>query len=142
MKSIIIIQLLLCIVYGFSFTNAMCLRSSNCDPTEYCDRDFPNPLGKCKQGSDNGEACVLDKYCASKRCKLFKCVGREQIRDGLCRKELKSADCPENQRCKEVSDDRYECVNRKCLGWCKRNTDCMSNKCHLFVCVKSEDKGC
>lgn len=126
----------------FTLTNSICLRSSNCGFTEYCDRDLPNPIGKCKQGSEEGESCILDKYCASKRCKLFKCVRRETIRDGVCQKDLKSTDCSKNQRCKEVSKDRYECVNRKCFGMCKRNSDCISNKCHLFICVKSEDKYC
>jgi hypothetical protein len=115
----------------------MCLRSSNCGPTEYCDHDFPNPVGKCREGLASGERCLRDKYCKSKKCTLFHCEQIDRILDGACDEELKNMDCPETQYCKES-----KCVNRKCLGLCKRDRECMSDNCHLFTCVRSDSKSC
>lgn len=121
---------------NFSLTET-CLSSSNCGPTEYCDRDLPNPIGKCKQGYEPGSSCLRNQVCASKKCTFFTCAQRDQIQDGNCEKKLKHADCPSNQYCKKV-DDRYRCVNRKCLGLCRKDAQCISNHCHLFTCVKSD----
>ncbi len=123
---------------SFDLTNGFCLTSSNCGSTQYCDRDLPNPIGKCKEGYKEGERCIRDKHCASKRCNFFKCVSREKVKDGLCNKKWKNTDCPENQYCEEIEDEKYKCIDRKCLGLCKRNSQCLSDRCHLFTCVKHE----
>jgi hypothetical protein len=57
-----------------------CLTDSSCRPTEYCDRDFPNPFGRCKQGYDANESCLMDRHCASKKCHFFRCQPRVQVR--------------------------------------------------------------
>ena len=143
MKVIILISTIYLIlitnqVCGIKILNGVCLRSSNCGPTEYCDRDFPNPVGKCKEGYVSGKHCLADRYCASKKCSFFVCKGQEKIRDGKCEKKLEHTDCPSNQYCKKNDDDEYKCMNRKCRGFCKRSAECMSNKCHLFTCVSTE----
>ncbi len=115
-----------------------CLMSSNCGPTEYCHRDLPNPIGECRPGYSAGTACFRNSVCASKKCSLFVCEGRDKIKDGKCDKELKNADCPADQYCKEI-DDEYRCTNRKCIGFCKKDSQCISDKCHLFTCVKSQE---
>lgn len=56
-----------------------CLTDSSCGSTEYCDRDFPNPFGRCKAGLDSDKACLLDRYCASKQCSFFRCKPRVQV---------------------------------------------------------------
>lgn len=59
--------------------NNSCVKDSNCDRTEYCDHDFPNPIGKCRKGLEANEYCVLDRHCASKHCHLFHCKARAPI---------------------------------------------------------------
>lgn len=122
---------------GIDLSGGMCLKSSNCGPTQFCDHDFPNPIGKCKDGLEAGERCLRDKYCKSKKCSLFHCEAVARIMNGSCDKKLKNIDCPPSQYCK---DDK--CVNRKCLGFCRKNSQCMSDHCHLLTCVKSDSADC
>jgi hypothetical protein len=105
-----------------------CLSNSNCKSTEYCDRELLSPLGECKQGLENGKACLKNSICASKRCSLFRCVERNKFKDGQCKMHQ---DCPNDQYC---NDDT--CLDRKCRGFCKLDAECMSNQCHLFRCVR------
>ncbi len=123
---------------NFSLSFDSCLASSNCGPTEYCDRDLPNPIGVCKPGYLGGRACFRDRVCASKKCTFFVCENRDKIRDGQCDKKLKNTDCPTDQYCKQI-DGEYKCANRKCLGFCRKDSQCISNQCHLFTCVKSKE---
>ncbi len=118
--------------------NGACLTDTNCGTTEYCDHDFPNPIGRCKTGYEPGENCFRDKHCASKRCHLFKCEKRLQMKDGPCKI---NEDCPETQYCSRLpnTDDLHMCTDRKNIGACLKNSQCISDKCHLFTCVKSED---
>lgn len=53
-----------------------CLKDSNCGGAEFCDRDFPNPLGRCTAGLEAGSKCLLSRYCASKKCNFFRCSPR------------------------------------------------------------------
>ena len=123
----------------YDFTNGFCITSTNCGSTQYCSRDLPNPIGKCKDGYKDGESCLRNKYCESKRCSFFKCVSRDKSKDGMCDKKWKNTDCLASQYCNEVSDGVYKCVDRKCIGICRKNSQCLSDKCHLFTCVKSQD---
>lgn len=116
-----------------------CLTESNCASDEYCDRDFPNPIGECKKGAAEGRYCFRDKHCASKRCSLFRCKPRIQKRNGPCKV---NADCPDNQFCKKLENDLRQCYNRKCIGSCFRDQECLSNRCHIFVCIKKQDVDC
>jgi hypothetical protein len=115
-----------------------CITDGMCRPTEYCDHDFPNPIGKCKMGQEEGQGCFRDRYCASKICSFFKCKKRIQIRNGPCKI---SADCPDDQFCDDIPnrEDLRQCFDRKCLGSCRKDSQCRSDKCHLFICAKSND---
>ena len=116
-----------------------CLRDNNCEPTQYCDHDFPNPIGDCVEGLKENESCLRDRKCASKQCSYFKCKKRIQVKDGPCKLD---ADCPNDQFCDKMPDrdDLKKCIDRKCIGLCKHNHQCSSNKCHLFTCVKHNEK--
>lgn len=111
-----------------------CVSDSNCKMDEYCDKGLLNPFGKCKEGLKNGELCLQDSKCASKRCSYFICKERIKIRDGPCKV---AQDCPNDQFCDSISgtDDLKKCVNRKCKGVCTKNSECSSNNCHLLICV-------
>jgi len=56
-----------------------CLTDSSCRSAEYCDRDFPNPFGKCKLGADADRPCIMDRHCASKKCSFFRCTPRIMV---------------------------------------------------------------
>jgi hypothetical protein len=62
-----------------------CLTDSSCGTTEYCDRDFPNPFGRCKPGYAADATCLFDRHCASKNCSFFKCKARILIKNGPCK---------------------------------------------------------
>lgn len=112
-----------------------CVFDSTCRSAEYCDRDFPNPFGRCKPGLLEGAKCFMDRYCASKRCSYFSCEKRIQVANGPC---SISADCPDNQYCDDIPgrDDLRQCFDRKCIGSCSKDSQCLSDQCHLFTCVK------
>ncbi len=126
---------------GIDLMPDTCVTDSNCRSAEYCDHDFPNPFGKCAKGKDEKEMCMFDRHCASKRCSLFRCERRLQIRDGPCKI---SADCPDDQYCDDIegSKDLRKCYNRKCLGTCRKDSQCLSDKCHLFTCIKPANSSC
>jgi hypothetical protein len=145
MKNITIILILINIAYLASSLNTRrelfgkCLTDSNCKSNEYCDQDFPNPLGECKTGKKDGELCLKDSKCASKRCSFLTCKARLQTLNGPCKVAL---DCQNTQFCEEIkdTDGLKKCVDRKCKGVCKKDSECSSNKCHLFVCVNENNK--
>ena len=116
-----------------------CLLDSNCESTAYCDHDFPNPFGKCVKGADDGSLCVRDRYCASKKCSFFKCKVRKHQRDGICKTHI---DCSPDQYCKKNDQDEMRCIDRKCSGGCFNDYECISERCHLFSCVKIESPYC
>jgi hypothetical protein len=103
--------------------------------SEYCDHDFPNPVGKCKLGSEAGQSCLRDRHCASKRCHFLKCANRLKMKDGPCKID---SDCPDDQYCMKLpnTDDLRMCTNRNILGACLKDSECLSGRCHLFTCVK------
>ena len=115
--------------------NGACITDGNCGTNEFCDHDFPNPVGKCSPGLLDGKACLRDRYCESKRCHLFVCEKRMQLKDGPCKIE---ADCPDDQYCHKIpdTDGLHICADRKNSGSCLRDKHCLSNRCHLFQCVK------
>lgn len=115
-----------------------CLSDSSCKVTEYCERDFPNPFGSCVAGHEESHSCLFDRHCASKRCHYFRCKKRIQIRNGPCKI---SADCPDDQFCDDIKDrdDLRQCFNRKCVGTCRKDSQCLSDKCHLFTCVRADN---
>lgn len=118
-----------------------CVADSSCKIEEYCNKDFPNPFGLCKQGLKVGELCLKDSKCSSKRCHFFVCKERLTMRDGPCKVQQ---DCPVDQFCNKIenTDNLRKCVNRKCKGVCKTNSECLSNKCHLFICTNQENNKC
>jgi hypothetical protein len=122
-------------VFALDIIDSKCIKDSNCKSDEYCDHDFPNPIGECKEGHGEKHSCLLDRHCASKRCSFFRCKKRIQVKDGPCKI---TADCLEDQYCAEIKDrdDLRACVNRKCAGVCSKDSQCMSNNCHLFICIK------
>lgn len=113
-----------------------CITDDSCNASEYCDHDFPNPVGKCTQGYAEGESCLMDRKCASKRCSLFKCEKRLQMKDGPCKI---NTDCPDDQYCSKIpeTDGLRICTDRKAFGACYKDSQCLSNHCHLFQCTKS-----
>jgi hypothetical protein len=122
-------------VLSIDLIDGKCLVDNNCKSDEYCDHDFPNPIGACKTGHDQGHSCLFDRHCASKRCHFFRCKKRIQIKDGPCKI---NADCTDKQHCTDIKerDDLRQCVDRKCTGVCSKDSQCLSNKCTLFVCIK------
>lgn len=116
-----------------------CLLDTNCNTIQYCDQEFPNPVGTCKDGHKEGEACLKDSHCASKQCHFFKCKKRIEVKDGPCKI---SADCNDQQYCDEIPGRKElkQCFDRKCKGSCLKDSECLSNNCHLFQCVKGD--GC
>ncbi|CAF0855049.1 unnamed protein product, partial [Brachionus calyciflorus] len=112
-----------------------CLTDSNCRSSEYCNHKLINPFGECVKGDDEGSKCLMDRYCASKQCSFFTCKKRIQVKDGPCKK---SADCLDTQYCDEIKgrDDLNQCFDRKCTGSCRKDSQCMSDKCHFFTCTK------
>lgn len=112
-----------------------CLTDSSCRSSQYCDRDFPNPFGKCVDGYPEGSRCLMDRYCESKQCSFFKCKKRIQVKDGPC---AVSADCIDDQYCDDIPGrkDLRQCFDRKCIGTCSKDSQCLSDKCHFFTCVK------
>jgi hypothetical protein len=124
--------------FGITILNH-CLVDSSCSTKEYCDKDLLNPIGKCKIGDPEGSICLRNRKCESKRCEFFKCKKRISIKDSLCKT---SADCPEDQYCDDVPDKEdklMQCVDRKCIGFCRKDSQCLSDKCHLFSCVRKKD---
>jgi hypothetical protein len=118
-----------------------CVSESSCKLDEYCDKDFPNPFGVCKEGLKVGDFCLKDSRCSTKRCNYFRCKERLTLRDGPCKVHQ---DCPADQFCNKIedTDGLKKCVNRKCKGVCKTNAECLSNKCHLFICVNQDSSKC
>jgi hypothetical protein len=115
-----------------------CLKDGSCGPTQYCDHDFPNPFGKCKEGLVDGSACIRDSRCASKKCSFFFCASRNRVVNGTCQI---NADCLSYQYCgSNKKRSGSICKDRKCMGFCSKNKHCMSNNCHLLTCMKSQDK--
>ena len=126
---------------GIDLMPSTCVTDSNCRSHEFCDHDFPNPFGKCAKGKSEGEMCMFDRHCASKRCSYFRCEKRVQLKDGPCKI---SADCPDDQFCDDIegSDDLRKCYDRKCFGTCRKDSQCLSDRCHLFTCIKPSNITC
>ena len=45
-------------------------------------------------GAKEGDICLRDRACESKKCRFFRCEKRIAVKDGPCKK---SADCLNNQ---------------------------------------------
>lgn len=112
------------------FPFGKCIVDKDCRNHEFCDHQWPNPIGTCTEGTKNGGTCAMDRYCSSKQCHIFKCVARKPVLDGPCQSH---DECVAEQYCK----NKLKCHNRTCKGWCKHSFECMSNKCNFFRCDKS-----
>lgn len=123
-------------IIGINLLNT-CFLDSGCASQEYCDKDLLSPLGKCKRGDPEGTICIRSRTCESKKCEFFKCKKRISIKDGPCKT---SADCPEDQYCDDIPDrdDLRQCYDRKCIGTCRKDSQCLSDKCHFFTCIRGE----
>lgn len=91
LKNLVYISLISYLILNFYKVESLdllgdrCLLDSQCRTTQYCETDFPNPVGDCKDGKDEGELCLRDRTCASKKCHFFKCKKRLQVKDGPCK---------------------------------------------------------
>lgn len=137
LNTIYILAFFLHFSYGYvkrSLIGEKCLTDSQCRSSEYCNRNFPNPFGECIQGDSEGKGCIMDRYCASKKCSFFKCKKQILIKDGPCKR---SADCLDSQYCDDIEGRKLrQCFDRKCTGSCRKNSQCMSDKCHFFTCTR------
>jgi hypothetical protein len=135
---IILLMAVFAVTWTLDIIDSKCIKDSNCKSDEYCDHDFPNPIGECRVGHPEKHTCLLDRHCASKRCSFFRCKKRIQVKDGPCKI---TADCLDHQYCDEIKDrdDLRQCVDRKCIGICSKDSQCLSNNCHLFICIKPKN---
>ena len=92
------LALVLVIFASLQLTQA-CLLDSTCLPSQYCETSFPNPIGKCVDGLEEGKACLRDRTCASKQCSFFRCKKRVGVSNGPCKH---SADCLNTQYCDDI----------------------------------------
>ena len=107
-----------------------CVLDNDCKKNEYCDHKLPNPIGACKIGYKNGDACAFDRHCSSKYCHLLKCVSRKPVRNGPCEKSNHNECIPEQYCSKD------KCKDRKCSGWCAHSFECLSGKCEFMRCQR------
>lgn len=139
LKTLLFLVFLVDFSYGSSVAKRgligeRCLTDSQCRSSQYCSHSFLNPLGECIQGDEEGKRCVMDRYCASKKCSFFKCKKQILVKDGPCKR---SADCLDTQYCDDIKGrDLRQCFDRKCTGSCKKDSQCMSDKCHFFTCTR------
>jgi hypothetical protein len=117
-----------------------CVSDHECEFNQYCDHTGINPVGACKIGAEDRQSCVLDRYCRSKNCNLFKCLPRDRVRDGKCY-DADHNQCVSEQYCSHIKEKSYNCKNRKCHGSCTKDAHCLTNVCRLFRC-KRPQAGC
>lgn len=117
-----------------------CVTDSECEYNQYCDHNGINPIGACKIGFEDRQACMLDRHCRSKHCHLFKCAPRERVKDGPCN-EADHSQCISEQYCSHIDGKKYKCKNRKCHGFCGKDAHCLTNVCSLLRC-KRPSSGC
>ena len=122
------------ITLGLDLLAGRCLVDSGCEITQYCDRDFPNPVGKCIDGLPAGKSCLRDRHCASKDCSFFTCKERMRVRDGPCKSSI---DCPLNQYCDDIPnrDEFRMCYDRKCIGSCRKDSQVSENNVKLKILI-------
>jgi hypothetical protein len=127
--------LLVCSVSSGLLGTNQCLNHSECRRTDYCDKSFLNPIGKCVLGKEDGGLCKDRHKCISKHCALFQCKSRKLVKDGSCKE---SAHCFDTQYC----DNTKTCVDQKCNGPCTHDEQCVSNKCNFLRCAQSTARNC
>jgi hypothetical protein len=134
--SILLFLHLLSYAISISILNS-CFLDSSCKSQEYCEKDLLSPIGNCKRGDPDGAICLRSRTCESKKCEFFKCKKRINVKDGPCKT---SSDCPEDQYCDDIPerDELRQCFDRKCIGACRKDSQCLSDKCHFFSCIRGE----
>ncbi len=115
----------------------VCNEDSDCAVGRRC---FKPAAGKNFCSSTSlavGESCGRDDECRSNQCEGGVCV---------CRHD---SDCPSGQVCKTPVTGKNSCeesddpIGAKALGTaCKRDSECLSNKCESDKCVCNSDSDC
>ena len=132
--------ILLCLmssIAAYSVLNvyeSVCGVDVDCKVGYYCHKSG-RKLGYCTEKTQDGGRCVMDRICKSGNCHFFKCLAKYfnvkvLQKNGFCSND---SYCHFEQYC----EDNF-CNDRKLDGWCKSDSQCLSNDCSIFRCEKPQ----
>jgi len=81
---------------------------------------------------------IVQEYNIPEKIKDNSTKIKEKIKSNKCKSDK---DCPENEICKKIDDETFDCVSKGKVGSpCSVDTDCVNNKCIMNKCANKNGK--